>query len=51
VVNGVFWALGLDVPSKADVRVVDPYQPTMYGFKGYRLGLKPSDYALYIANP
>jgi hypothetical protein len=24
VINGVYWALGLDVPSKADVRVVDP---------------------------
>jgi azurin/glucose/arabinose dehydrogenase len=46
VVNGVYWALGLDVPAKADVRVVDPYQPRMYGFKGYRVGLKPSDYAL-----
>ena len=46
VVNGVFWGLGLDVPSNADVRVVDPYKPTMYGFRGYRIGLKPSDYAL-----
>ena len=46
VVNAVFWGLGLDVPSKADVRVVDPYKPTMYGFRGYRYRLKPSDYAL-----
>ncbi|MGH7947470.1 MAG: hypothetical protein ACREF9_21055, partial [Opitutaceae bacterium] len=46
VVNAVFWGLGLEVPSKADVRVVDPYQPKMYGFRGYRVGLKPSDYAL-----
>jgi glucose/arabinose dehydrogenase/lysophospholipase L1-like esterase len=46
VVNGVFWGLGLDVPANADVRVVDPYQPLMYGFKSFRLGLKPSDYAL-----
>ncbi len=46
VVNGVYWGLGLEVPAKANVSVVDPYQPTMYGFKGFRLGLKPSDYAL-----
>ncbi|MBL9209337.1 MAG: hypothetical protein JNL92_02665, partial [Opitutaceae bacterium] len=46
VVNGVYWGLGLDVPAKADVTVVDPYQPLMYGFKSYRIGLKPSDYAL-----
>jgi glucose/arabinose dehydrogenase/azurin/lysophospholipase L1-like esterase len=46
VVNGVYWGLGLDVPAKADVAVVDPYQPLMYGFKAYRIGLKPSDYAL-----
>jgi len=46
VVNGVYWGLGRAVPAKADVRVVDPYEPLMYGFKGYRLGLKVSDYAL-----
>jgi len=46
VVNGVFWALGLAVPAKADVAVVDPYTPRKYGFKGYRYGLRPSDYAL-----
>ena len=28
------------------MRVVGEYKPTMYGFKGYRKGLKPSDYAL-----
>ncbi len=46
VVNGVFWALGLPVPAKADVAVVDPYTPRKYGFKGYRYGLRPADYAL-----
>jgi azurin/glucose/arabinose dehydrogenase len=46
VVNGVYWGLGLDVPAKADVRLVDPYKPLMYGFKEHRIGLKPSDYAL-----
>lgn len=46
VVNGVYWGLGLDVPQKADVEFVDPYQPSMYGFKGQRPGLKPADLAL-----
>ena len=46
VVNGVYWALGLAVPAKADVRYVDPYTPRPYGYKGYRRGLKPADYAL-----
>lgn len=46
IVNGVFWGLGLKVPAKADVRYLDPYTPRPYGFKGYRAGLKPSDYAL-----
>jgi hypothetical protein len=46
IVNAVFWGLGLDVPAKANVAFVDDYDPTMYGFKGYRRGLKPSDHAL-----
>ncbi|MGB7159926.1 MAG: PVC-type heme-binding CxxCH protein [Tepidisphaeraceae bacterium] len=46
VVNGVYWGLGLDVPEKADVSYVGEYRPTMYGFKGYVKGVKPSDHAL-----
>ena len=46
VVNAVYWGLGLDVPAKADVTYIDPYKPTMYGFKGYRRGIKPADHAL-----
>jgi azurin/glucose/arabinose dehydrogenase len=46
VVNAVFWAVGRDVPAKADVRLVDPYTPHKYGFKGYRYQLKPAVYAL-----
>ncbi len=46
VVNGVYWGLGLDVPAKANVDYVDPYNPSMYGFKGQRPGLKPADLAL-----
>jgi hypothetical protein len=46
VVNAVFWGLGLEVPEKADVTYVDDFKPTMYGFNGYRRGLKPSDHAI-----
>ncbi len=46
VVNAVYWGLGLEVPQKADVAYVDDFKPAMYGFKGYRRGLKPSDHAL-----
>jgi putative heme-binding domain-containing protein len=46
VVNAVYWGLGMDVPKKADVDLVDDYHPTKYGFKGFRVGLKPDDFAL-----
>lgn len=43
VVNGVYWGLGLPVPAKADVSVVGDYNPTAYGFNGFKKGLKISD--------
>ena len=46
VVNSVFWGLGLEVPEKADVSIVGDYQPTMYGFKGNKVGVKPEAYEL-----
>lgn len=46
VVNAVFWGLGLEVPEKTDVTLVGDYQPTMYGFKGFKPGLKPDDFVL-----
>ena len=46
VVNGVFWGLGLQVPARADVTYVDPYEPSFYGFDGFRKGLRPSDFEL-----
>lgn len=46
VVNAVFWGLGLEVPESADVTPVSDYQPTMYGFKGNKAGLKPDDFVL-----
>src|SRR5947207_2866155 len=46
VVNAVYWALGMEVPSKADVTYVDDYHPLFYGFKGHRVGIRPEDHAL-----
>lgn len=43
VVNGVYWGLGLEVPAKADVSIVGDYNPTAYGFNGFKKGLKISD--------
>lgn len=43
LVNGVYWSLGLNVPDAADVNYIDPFVPTMYGFKGYKKGVKPED--------
>src|SRR5204862_6840742 len=46
IVNGVYWGLDLPVPAKSDVRLVDPYEPSFYGFYGFRKGLHASDFAL-----
>ena len=46
IVNGVYWGLGLDVPARADVTLVDEYSPSFYGFEGFRKGLRASDFAL-----
>jgi hypothetical protein len=46
VVNGVYWGLGLDVPPLTDVRYVDEYQPSFYGFDGFRKGLRATDFEL-----
>jgi hypothetical protein len=45
IVNAVYWALGLDVPVRANVEPVGEFRPTMYGFNGYRKGVKPADLA------
>jgi type 1 glutamine amidotransferase len=46
IVNAVFWAVGLDVPAKADVSLVGPFEPQMYGFNSFIKGVKPSAHAL-----
>ena len=46
IVNGVYWGLGMNVPSQADVDVVGEFVPTMYGFNGFKKDVKPADHAL-----
>lgn len=46
IVNGVYWGLGMDMPARADVKYVDDYDPSFYGFDGFRKGLRPSDFEL-----
>ncbi len=33
IVNGVLWAMDLEVPAKANVDLVQPYKPSSFGFK------------------
>ena len=43
VVNGCLWALGREVPARANVELVGDYKPTAFKFKGHKPGVKPSD--------
>ena len=51
LVNGVYWAAGLEkkIPKKANVDVVGEFQPTMYGFNGFKKGVKPADHEMKTA--
>lgn len=46
VVNAAYHLLGLAVPDKADVGIVGEYNPTAYGFNGFKPGVKPADHKL-----
>jgi Trehalose utilisation len=46
LVNATYWALGLPVPSKANVEYVGEYKPSMYGFDGFKRGVKPEAHEL-----
>ena len=46
LVNGVYWGLAMEVPSKADAQVIGNYEPTDYGFGTFRKGVKPADLAM-----
>lgn len=51
VVNAAYHLTGLEVPARADVRVVDPFRPTFFGFvRGegafQKRGVRPADFGL-----
>jgi hypothetical protein len=47
LVNAAYWAVGLEdqIPPRSDVTYVVDYDPTDFGFNGFRVGLTPEDYA------
>jgi hypothetical protein len=48
VVNAAYWAVGLEkkTPKKAEVDYVGEFQPTQFGFKKAKQGVKPADWEL-----
>lgn len=48
LVNAAYWSVGLEdsIPEEADVRYVDPYDPSSFGFDEHQEGLRPLDFAL-----
>ena len=46
LVNGAYWATGLEVPAKADVTFVGEFKPTFYSPNLFTKGVKPADHAL-----
>src|SRR5438034_7469959 len=51
LVNAAYWAVGLEakIPTKANVEYVGEFHPTMYGFNGFKRGVKPADHELKAA--
>lgn len=45
LVNASYWAVGLEqqIPASSNVELVGTYNPTNFGFKGFKKGVKPSD--------
>lgn len=48
LVNACYWAMGMDqqIPAESNVEIIGEYNPTMFGFGGFKKGLAPSDYEL-----
>jgi len=46
IVNGAYWATGLEVPASADVALVGEFKPSMYGFGSFIKGVKPEAHEL-----
>jgi type 1 glutamine amidotransferase len=47
LVNAAYWAMGLEdkIPERSDVAIVGDYHPKPFGFKGFKKGMKPEEYA------
>jgi hypothetical protein len=43
LVNAAYWCMGMNVPEKADVDLVGRYNPSFFGFGGFKKGVKPED--------
>lgn len=43
IVNSVYWAVGLEVPVRAESALWGNYQPSPYGFGKWRRGVRPAD--------
>jgi hypothetical protein len=46
LVNAAYWTVRLPVPEKADVSYVGEFKPSMYGFDGFKRGVKPAEHEL-----
>jgi type 1 glutamine amidotransferase len=49
MVNGVYWCLGMEKQIPKDgtkVDIVGEFEPTMYGFNGFKKGMKPGDFEM-----
>ena len=48
LVNACYWSVGLAarIPEKAKVDLVGDYEPTRFGFGGFRKGVRPADYRM-----
>jgi hypothetical protein len=46
LVNSAYWTLGIPVPAKTDARYVGEFKPSMYGFDGFKKGVKPVEHEL-----
>jgi hypothetical protein len=47
LINAAFWALSMEdeIEPTNVVDLVGPYNPVLFAFDGYRLGVRPSDMA------
>lgn len=46
VANGIYWGLGIAIPTRMDVSIPGAFEPSGYGFKSYRKGQRPADFVV-----